>query len=433
MATANMGGQHLPVLEARRVWRNITLFTLYLAQGVPEGLLYVAVPAWLAANGATAAEIGSFIGIILLPWSFKLLNGVLMDRFQFPAMGRRRPWIIAAQLALVAALLAMSLQEPQPGDLWLLSLSGFLVNMGAAFQDVAIDGMAIDIVPEEERGTANGLMWGGKTLGIAGSTIVCGALIAQWGFAAAVLAPAALIFAIMLLPLLLRERAGERLLPWSPGAAHPGTPAAPPLWDIVRMLTGVMVQPANLLLALGIFVAFAAYGLKTALVPVFAVQDLGWDQQAFTRLAGGADIAGGLFGIIASGWIADRLGHGRAVLFSLLLLAGLHGSMALATPLWPQMWVFVLYILGHALLFVLLSVSVYARAMGACDRLIAATQFSAFMAMLNLGTSFGAQQLGAVQAGWGSSGVFAAAAAFCFLAIALFQASSAQRFRTSRA
>lgn len=421
----------LPMLAQRRRWRDVTLFALYFAQGVPEGLLYVAVPAWLAANGASAAEIGSFIGIILLPWSFKLVNGVLMDRFQFAAMGRRRPWIIGAQLVLVSALVALSLQAPQPGALLWLSVSGFLINMAAAFQDVAIDGMAIDIVPEDERGRANGLMWGGKTLGIAGSSIVCGALIAELGFAAAVLAPAATIFAILLLPLFLRERAGERLLPWSAGAADAGTLPAPGLVAIVRTLFDVMLRPANLVLAAGIFVAFAAYGLKTALVPVFAVQALGWDQQEFTRLAGAADIAGGLFGMAASGWIADRLGHGRAVLLSLALLAGLHGSMALAAPLWPQTWVFSAYFVAHALLFVLLSVSVYARAMAACDRLVAATQFAAFMAMLNLGTSFGAQQLGAIQRLGGSAGVFAAAAALCVAAMLMFARPPAQASRQS--
>jgi PAT family beta-lactamase induction signal transducer AmpG len=431
MKTGGTYLERLPVLAERRRWRGATLFALYLAQGVPEGLLYVAVPAWLAAGGASAAEIGSFIGIILLPWSFKLLNGVLMDRFQFPAMGRRRPWIIGAQIVLVAAMLILSLQAPQAGDLWLLSLCGFLINMAAAFQDVAIDGMAIDIVPEDERGTANGLMWGGKTLGIAGSSIVCGALIAGWGFQAAVLAPAASIFLILLLPLLLRERAGERLLPWTAGDADARTLAPPGLGRLVLTLAGVMLRPANIFLALGIFTAFAAYGLKTALVPVFAVQDLGWDQQQFTRLAGGADIAGGLFGIAASGWIADRLGHGRAVTVSLLLLAALHAVMALAAPLWPHPLVFGAYFVAHALLFVLLSVSVYARAMAACDTLVAATQFSAFMAMLNLGTSFGAQQLGLVQGSFGSGGVFAAASGLCLLGILLFRASRFQGFSQS--
>jgi PAT family beta-lactamase induction signal transducer AmpG len=312
------------------------------------------------------------------------------------------------------------LHAPRPGDLWVLSLCGFLINMAAAFQDVAIDGMAIDIVPEHERGRANGLMWGGKTLGIAGSAIVCGALIADHGFAAAALAPAATISLILLLPLLLRERAGERLLPWTTGDAHADTPAPARLRSLITTLLAVMLRPANLLLGLGIFIAFAAYGLKTAMVPVFAVQGLGWDQQAFTRLAGGADIGGGLFGIAASGWIADRLGHGRAVALSLVLLAALHGAMALAAPLWAYPAVFGTYFVAHAVLFVLLSVSVYARAMAACDHVVAATQFSAFMAMLNLGTAVGAQQLGLLERGLGSDGVFAAAALLCVFAMVAF-------------
>jgi PAT family beta-lactamase induction signal transducer AmpG len=418
-------------LATRRNWRLFTLFALYFAQGVPEGLLYVAVPAWLAANGVSAAAIGSYIAIILLPWSFKLFNGVLMDRFSFAAMGRRRPWIIAAQAVLVLAMLVLSINAPQVADLFLLSLCGFVINLAAAFQDVAIDGMAIDIVPVAERGKANGVMWGGKTLGIAGSTLVCGALIAGHGFAAAVLAPAAAIATILMLPLVLRERPGERLLPWTAGDASDrsleqvGRP--PRLLGILADLLHAMLGRRNLLLAAGIFTSFAAYGIKTAFVPVLAVQVLGWSQQDFTRLAAGADLAGGIFGILLSGWIADRIGNSRAIIMSLLLLAGLHGGMALLQTEWQLPWLFITYFSLHALLFVLLSVSVYASAMGHCRPLIAATQFSAYMAVLNLGTSLGSQQLGWVRAKGGDAGVLAVAAGLC-LAATLFFLISARQF-----
>ena len=417
-------------LATRRNWRLFTLFALYFAQGVPEGLLYVAVPAWLAANGVSAAAIGSYIAIILLPWSFKLFNGVLMDRFSFAAMGRRRPWIIAAQAVLVLAMLVLSINAPQVADLFLLSLCGFVINLAAAFQDVAIDGMAIDIVPVAERGKANGVMWGGKTLGIAGSTLVCGALIADHGFAAAVLAPAAAIATILMLPLVLRERPGERLLPWTAGDASDrsleqvGRP--PRLLGILADLLHAMLGRRNLLLTAGIFTSFAAYGIKTAFVPVLAVQVLGWSQQDFTRLAAGADLAGGIFGILLSGWIADRIGNSRAIIMSLLLLAGLHGGMALLQPEWQLPWLFITYFSLHALLFVLLSVSVYASAMGHCRPQIAATQFSAYMAVLNLGTSLGSQQLGWVRASGGDAGVLAFAAGRCVAAALFFLISARQ-------
>jgi PAT family beta-lactamase induction signal transducer AmpG len=72
--------------------------SMYFAQGIPYGLMNIAIPAWLASEGVEAGEIASFLSIIILPWAFKLLSGPLMDRFQFRPMGRRRPWVLGAQL-----------------------------------------------------------------------------------------------------------------------------------------------------------------------------------------------------------------------------------------------------------------------------------------------------------------------------------------------
>ena len=74
--------------------------SMYFAQGIPYGLMNIAVPAWLASQGVGAGEIASFLAIIILPWAFKLLSGPLMDRYQFLAMGRRRPWVLGAQLGM---------------------------------------------------------------------------------------------------------------------------------------------------------------------------------------------------------------------------------------------------------------------------------------------------------------------------------------------
>ena len=47
----------------------------YFAQGLPKGLLHIALPAWLAAEGVAPAMIAGFLGVIMLPWAFKLLSG----------------------------------------------------------------------------------------------------------------------------------------------------------------------------------------------------------------------------------------------------------------------------------------------------------------------------------------------------------------------
>ena len=48
----------------------------------------------------------------MLPWSTKLFNGLVMDRFTFKPMGRRRGWILLSQALMVAALLSMALVAP---------------------------------------------------------------------------------------------------------------------------------------------------------------------------------------------------------------------------------------------------------------------------------------------------------------------------------
>jgi PAT family beta-lactamase induction signal transducer AmpG len=113
----------------------------YFAQGIPMGLLHIALPAWLAVEGVSAAEIAAFLGIIMLPWAFKLLVGPLMDHFEFLPMGKRRPWVIGMQLGMVLSLLALMVIEDPVAQIGLLTAISFMINAFTASQDVAVDGM----------------------------------------------------------------------------------------------------------------------------------------------------------------------------------------------------------------------------------------------------------------------------------------------------
>ena len=81
----------LPILSERSLIRYLTLAAMYVAQGLPYGLVLVAMPAWMAKQGLTAGEIGAFTGFVALPWAFKFTGGPLMDRYGYLPMGRRRP------------------------------------------------------------------------------------------------------------------------------------------------------------------------------------------------------------------------------------------------------------------------------------------------------------------------------------------------------
>ena len=67
----------LILAESRRL-RFAGFFTFYFAQGIPIGLLGVALPAWLAAQGVGAADIATLAGITGIPWGVKLIAGPFM-------------------------------------------------------------------------------------------------------------------------------------------------------------------------------------------------------------------------------------------------------------------------------------------------------------------------------------------------------------------
>ncbi len=412
----------LPALSEHKTLRYGAFLALYVAQGLPEGLLYVAVPAWLAQQGVSAAAIGAYIGIILLPWSFKLINGPIMDRFSFLPMGRRRPWVIAAQSGLVLGLLGLTGITDGATQIGAITLIGFLVNFFGAFQDVAVDGMAIDIIPPDEQAVANGLMWGGKTLGIAASTAVSGTIIADQGLSAGAIAVAVAIAVIMVIPLTLRERPGERIAPWSSGA-----PSETALdlqlheWrSILTNLFNAVQTPSSLIFIAATFVALMGYGLYSAALPVMTVQELGWADTDYTQASASIGLIGAAIAMLAAGPFVSRFGLVRSLFVGLIFMAAVHFAMSSAPGLWDERSVVIGYMIAYKAAFVLLSVAIYATAMRLCERKVAATQFALYMAFINLGTSAGAALLGPIEMAFNYAGVIMAMGVIAALGALVF-------------
>ena len=90
-----MNFSSLPALSENRNARYSVVSAMYFAQGIEMGLFMVAIPSFLASQGLSPQAIGSYIGIVLLPWSLKLISAPVMDRYTFLSMGRRRPWVMA--------------------------------------------------------------------------------------------------------------------------------------------------------------------------------------------------------------------------------------------------------------------------------------------------------------------------------------------------
>jgi PAT family beta-lactamase induction signal transducer AmpG len=200
--------------------RYFSFSALYTAQGIPEGITFFAIPAWLAMNDKSALDIAAFVGIIGIPWSFKILMAPLMDRFTILSMGRKRPWVIFGQLGLILSFLSIGLVPDPLNNMSGLMLTGFFISFFGAFQDVATDGMAVDVIPIDEQARANGLMWGTKIIGTSVSLIVGTALINNLGFSLAISSLAIAVALIMLVPIYFTERPGEKIMPWTKGEAN---------------------------------------------------------------------------------------------------------------------------------------------------------------------------------------------------------------------
>ena len=69
--------------------------------------MLTALLSFLASKGLTMIESGQLTAMATLPWTFKLFWGPIIDSFTYEDMGRRRPWVLFAQLGMALTLIAM--------------------------------------------------------------------------------------------------------------------------------------------------------------------------------------------------------------------------------------------------------------------------------------------------------------------------------------
>ena len=384
------------ILSESRSLRLSALFILYVAQGVPLGLFWFAIPAWMAANGASAADVGYVLGLTALPWTLKLVNGFIMDRYTFLAMGRRRIWIIGAQTVMIALLVGCALIDPSVTDILFLGIAGFVVNMATTFQDVATDGLAVDIMEEEERARASGMMFGGQSIGIAAATAWSGLVIARLGPAAAYFSAAGFIGAVTLYLLLLTERPGERLVPWGVGEAHPRNRAVHigAWWPILRSTVVAMTRPISLFWLPVLMVRGFHYGMFAAVTPLIGSGDVGWSEVRITGLVGTAQLVAGIVGLTLGGWLGDTFGAKKSTVGAFAALMTVSAAMWFNVGHWGAPAYFIAFVYAWTALDVLITVVALPISMRLCDPRVAATQFTLYMATANFGISVAAWVLG---------------------------------------
>lgn len=395
--------QSFPALAEHRTARFAAIILLYFLQGVPLGLVLVALPGWLAESGASPIAIGSFVGIAMLPWSTKLLNGLVMDRFTFKPMGRRRGWILLAQALMVVALLAMALTAPGAGDIAVLTAFCFVLNVCVTFSDVAVDGMTVDIVPEAERTAINSLMFASQALGVAACSFLAGQLLSSGSMTNTALVLAAVVASASIFVALFRERTGERLLPWTKGKAsreceeRQHAAWRPILSGVVRSV----IAPRTILFLLATGCAQAAFAFIDAVNPTLAVQQLGWSSESYASFGAMLNLVAAGLALFVPILLVRWFGLRRTVIGHFLALAVLAIVAGATYAGWQDDGMFMALTLSLYVLSVLHTVVLIVWAMRISNPAIAASQFALFMAVPNLSRSMMAGNSGLLVEGAG--------------------------------
>ncbi len=399
----------LPDLLATRKGRLTAFFLLYVTEGIPLGVTATAIAAQMRRGGLGPAAIGAFVGSLYLPWAFKWAVGPFVDTFSSERFGRRRTWIFLMQVGMMATL-AAAMGVDFVGQLGLFTAIIFLHNAFAATMDVAIDALAVSVLPEEERGSANGFMFAGASVGqaIGGSGVLF--LIAVMPFQSTYLFVMATILAITVFVVLpLRETARPALDAGAGAVRNVGRELVDFVVNAWRAFTGSRAALVGVLYAV---LPAGAYALSLALQSNLAVE-LGLDDNEVAQLNLYTTL---IFApaCILGGWLSDRFGR-RSTLAIFVFLTVIP-TLWLAWTMWQAGWIMpvdmkmanrpqpstvlivtfwvacIVYNVFQGLYYGIRS----ALFMDITTPAVAATQFTAYMALMNLCISYTATWQGYV-------------------------------------
>ncbi|MCU0976371.1 MAG: MFS transporter [Steroidobacteraceae bacterium] len=386
-----MEGRPDLTLSGNRGRRTLLLCLLYFCQGFPWGFATIALLATLSEAGHGKADTATVVALAILPWTFKFIWGPLIDSFRLPSLGVRRPWIVVAQLCMALTLLAAVTSGSMNNSSTLMYLAWvfFIHNCFASLQDVATDALAVDLLKDNERGRVNGFMWGSKLFGIAVGGAGMAQVIALTSLQVAVLLQAVMVLTVTGLVVAWRERPGERRFPWSSGAAQASIP---------RSNFGMLITVQDLRRALShrttatLVVIASMYGMAEGLydplVVELFVQELGWSAERLATAMGTWGVLGELSGALLGGYLCDKYGRRRMAavgfgLMAVILVTFGHTLQAWQGPGYPHGLLLPAFKGAVAFATALFMRVSWTRA--------AATQFTVYMSMGNVGYALGAK------------------------------------------
>ena len=369
------------IVSDRRV---LAMLGLGFSSGLPLLLVYATQSAWFS-DAKVPVEYLGLLSELTLAYKLKFLWAPFLDRYDCPVLGRllgrRRGWMVAAQLLVVSALCGIAAGDPAQRLWWTVAFSLALGFAGAS-GDVVIDGWRIAVAPEKKAVMSSWAEIGWRVGTLAGGA---GALILadRIGWPGAYLGMAVLTLPGLAAAVLAPEPAVEEK-----NNRHQNFILT--IWEPIRELIvrlGPMAAPILVLVA---GFRMPGYVASAMAIPLFkALHYSNTDIATVTKVFGfGVAIVATAFG----GWLVPRLGMmpslfvgtfaGSASHLSLAWLAahGDHGG--------GEFWVFAVAVSIDAFAYAFASIVLITYMSTLCSSALAASQYALLTSLVALPGSF---------------------------------------------
>lgn len=351
-----------------KITRYLTFGSLYFTQGTIQGFFAALNALYLLDNGLQMTDVGIFGLIALLPFVLKIGLGIISDRINLLGLGHRKPYIFIGLFVQFLCLIAAPFINPGL-YFWGYVALAFTMQLGMALYDTCTDGLALDTTPEEEHGTIQAFMVGGRAVGAIVAASVVGFLAenVSWLSVFWVLAGMTILPVPFMLFVREQKREVEKRFDWSAFRAfnkRTFLAGALGLWMFVIILGAN--QLVNPFLQQQFGISLSAAGMITSL----------WS----------AGIVGGSF---LGGWLLKKYPPKRALFIGVLVLGAT--LLALAFLIAPQFGLplaiamVALFGIGYGIY----QTEYFAVAMRFVDPRIAASMFAILMAFTNIGQGIG--------------------------------------------
>lgn len=400
----------------------LTIFFLGFSAGLPFPLVYSTLSTWLEEASIERSTISTFAWLGFA-YSLKFVWAPIVDSIRLPLLtsllGRRRSWLLAAQLTVGVALLIMSGVDPAQ-NIEGFALIAFAVAFASATQDIVVDAYRIECAEDRMQGVlAAAYQYGYRTsllISMAGALFLADHM--SWAMTYKIMAACMSIGVLTTLlakepEVVIRNVAyagktlSEKIAAWF---VHT---VAEPFGDFIRRFG---------LLSIALLAFISLYRISDYVLGILANPfyiDIGYTKTQIGLIAKTYGLWVTLVGVALGGWAVFKFGVARCLVTATILIASTNLFFAAMVIVGPEPWMLAVTIsadniaqgFGGTVLIAYLSSLVNVK--------FTATQYALLSSVMSLLPKFVAGYSGEVQGSLGWIGFFLYAAALGIPAIFL--------------